>query len=80
MEFENLSESQVRDAITRLEDEGDNLAIEYRFAEGKAERLSDLVAELLKLQPDVLVVAGTPAVKAGARSNYQHSHNHADDE
>jgi hypothetical protein len=41
MEFENLSESQVRDAITRLEDEGDNLAIEYRFAEGKAERLSE---------------------------------------
>jgi ABC-type uncharacterized transport system substrate-binding protein len=44
--------------------EGDNLAIEYRFAEGKAERLSNLVAELLELKPDVLVVAGTPAVRA----------------
>jgi putative ABC transport system substrate-binding protein len=44
--------------------EGDNLAIEYRFAEGKAERLSNLVAELLELKPDVLVVAGTQAVRA----------------
>jgi ABC-type uncharacterized transport system substrate-binding protein len=44
--------------------EGDNLAIEYRFAEGKAEGLSNLVAELLELKPDVLVVAGTPAVRA----------------
>jgi putative ABC transport system substrate-binding protein len=43
---------------------GDNLAIEYRFAEGKAERLSNLVAELLELKPDVLVVAGTQAVRA----------------
>src|SRR5262249_59412878 len=44
--------------------EGDNLAIEYRFAEGEAERLSNLVAQLLELKPDVLVVAGTPAVRA----------------
>jgi putative tryptophan/tyrosine transport system substrate-binding protein len=44
--------------------EGDNLAIEYRFAEGKAERLSNLVVELLELKPDALVAAGTPAVRA----------------
>jgi putative tryptophan/tyrosine transport system substrate-binding protein len=44
--------------------EGDNLAIEYRFAEGETERLSNLVAELLELKPDVLVVAGTQAVGA----------------
>src|SRR5262245_6158835 len=44
--------------------EGDNLVIEYRFADGKAERLSNMVAELLELKPDVLVVAGTPAVRA----------------
>ena len=49
--------------------EGDNLAIEYRFAEGKAERLSDLVAELLELKPDVLVVAGTPAVRAAQEAS-----------
>jgi putative ABC transport system substrate-binding protein len=44
--------------------EGDNLAIEYRFAEGETERLSNLVAELVELKPDVLVVAGTQAVGA----------------
>jgi putative ABC transport system substrate-binding protein len=44
--------------------EGDNLAIEYRFAEGEPERLSNLVAELVELKPDVLVVAGTQAVGA----------------
>ena len=44
--------------------EGDNLLTEYRFADGKAERLSNMVAELLELKLDVLVVAGTPAVRA----------------
>jgi ABC-type uncharacterized transport system substrate-binding protein len=47
---------------------GDNLVIEYRFADGKAERLSNLVAELLELKPDVLVVAGTPAVRAAQKA------------
>src|SRR5215510_3911494 len=44
--------------------EGDNLVIEYRFADGKAERLSNMVAELLELKPDVLGVAGTTAERA----------------
>src|SRR5262245_1956108 len=48
--------------------EGDNLVIEYRFADGKAERLSNLVAELLELKPDVLVVAGTPAVRVAQKA------------
>src|SRR5262252_5483981 len=48
--------------------EGDNLVIEYRFADGKAERLSNMVAELLELKPDVLVVAGTPAVTAAQKA------------
>ena len=48
--------------------EGDNLVIEYRFADGKAERLSNMVAELLELKPDVLVVAGTPAVRAAQKA------------
>jgi putative ABC transport system substrate-binding protein len=48
--------------------EGDNLVIEYRFADGKAEHLSNLVAELLELKPDVLVVAGTPAVRAAQKA------------
>jgi len=35
--------------------EGQNIAIEYRFAEGKAERLPDLAAELVRLRVDVIV-------------------------
>jgi len=48
--------------------EGDNLLIKYRFADGKAERLSNMVAELLELTPDVLVVAGTPAVREAQKA------------
>jgi putative ABC transport system substrate-binding protein len=38
--------------------EGQNLLTEYRYAEGKSERLPDLAAELVRLQPDVLLAAG----------------------
>jgi putative ABC transport system substrate-binding protein len=60
--------------------EGDNLAIEYRFAEGEPERLSNLVAELVELKPDVLVVAGTQAVGAAQEATTSISHSHGDDE
>ena len=41
--------------------EGQNIVIEYRYAEGKAERLPDLAAELLRLKVDVIVSGGTLA-------------------
>jgi putative ABC transport system substrate-binding protein len=44
--------------------EGENLAIEYRWAEGKAERLPALAAELVRLGVDVIVTAGAPAITA----------------
>jgi ABC-type uncharacterized transport system substrate-binding protein len=44
--------------------EGQNLVMEYRWAEGKAERLPDLAAELVQLPVDVIVAAGTAAVRA----------------
>src|SRR5258708_22733989 len=45
--------------------EGKNIAFEYRFAEGKLERLPDLAAELVRLKVDVIVAAGgTPAILA----------------
>ena len=38
--------------------EGHNISIEYRFAEGKPERLPDLASELVGLKPDVLFPLG----------------------
>jgi putative tryptophan/tyrosine transport system substrate-binding protein len=46
--------------------EGHNLIIEPRFADGQAERLAELAAELLRLQPDLIVTQGEPAAKAMA--------------
>jgi putative ABC transport system substrate-binding protein len=39
--------------------EGKNIVIEYRYAEGKLERLPDLAAELVQLKVDVIVSAGS---------------------
>jgi putative ABC transport system substrate-binding protein len=41
--------------------EGQNVAIEYRSADGRTERLADLASELVRLNVDVLVTRGTPA-------------------
>ena len=38
--------------------EGQNIAIEYRYAEGKRDRIADLAAELVRLKVDIIVVAG----------------------
>src|SRR5262249_40878019 len=45
--------------------DGHNLAIEYRYAGGKPERLPDLAAALVRAKPDVLLALGgdvTPAI------------------
>jgi ABC-type uncharacterized transport system substrate-binding protein len=44
--------------------EGQNFVIEYRGAEGKEERLSDLAAELVRLHVDVIVAVGPSATRA----------------
>src|SRR5438552_1150062 len=46
--------------------EGKNIVIEYRWAEGKTERLPDLAAELVRLKVDVIVTGG-PAVNRLAK-------------
>jgi putative tryptophan/tyrosine transport system substrate-binding protein len=38
--------------------EGQNIATEYRYAEGKTNRLPELAAELVRLMVDIIVVAG----------------------
>ncbi|SCK33365.1 putative ABC transport system substrate-binding protein [Variovorax sp. HW608] len=44
--------------------EGRNLIIEYRSAEGRAERFPDLASELVRLKVDLIVTRGTPAAMA----------------
>jgi putative ABC transport system substrate-binding protein len=39
--------------------EGKNVVIEYRYAEGKLSRYPDLANEMVRLKPDVIVVAST---------------------
>ena len=47
--------------------EGQNAAIEFRTAEGKAERFPVIMAELARLKPDVIVAGGPEAVLHAAR-------------
>jgi ABC-type uncharacterized transport system substrate-binding protein len=44
--------------------EGKKIIIEYRFAEGKFDRLADLAAELVRLNVEVIVTAGVPPTRA----------------
>jgi putative ABC transport system substrate-binding protein len=48
--------------------EGHNLAIEYRYAEGRPERLPDLAADLVRLKPDVLFVLGGDVTPAAVKA------------
>jgi putative ABC transport system substrate-binding protein len=49
--------------------EGKNIVIEYRYAEGKLERLPDLAAELVRLKVDVIVTASNPAILAAKKAS-----------
>jgi ABC-type uncharacterized transport system substrate-binding protein len=48
--------------------EGKNIAIEYRFAEQKRERVTELAAELVRLQVDLIVASGTPTAAAAKKA------------
>jgi putative ABC transport system substrate-binding protein len=41
-----------------------NLAIEYRWAEGRNERYAEIAAEFVRLQVEVIVTSGTPSILA----------------
>jgi ABC-type uncharacterized transport system substrate-binding protein len=44
--------------------EGQNIAIEYRYAEGALDRLPSLAADLIRMKVDVILVSSTPAAVA----------------
>jgi putative ABC transport system substrate-binding protein len=48
--------------------EGKNLMIEWRFADGKLERLPGLAAELVQLKVDVIVAQSSPAISAAQKA------------
>ena len=78
--------SRIADRLERLRrelsqlgwNEGTNLTIESRFAEGKNDRLPELAADLVRLKVDLIVVTGLPEALA-AKERY-HYDPHRDDE
>ena len=67
--FEPVAESARAEGIRlalreRGHIEGQNITIEYRYAEGKNDRLPELAAELVRLKVDIIVVPGTGQARA----------------
>jgi putative ABC transport system substrate-binding protein len=48
---------------------GQNIAIEFRYAEGKVDMLPELAAELVRLKADIIVVAGGDALIRAAKNS-----------
>jgi putative tryptophan/tyrosine transport system substrate-binding protein len=75
----SVSSSAVEASVSHLEAfrqglhdlgyvESQNIAVEYRFAEGQEARLATLAAELVRLPVDVLVTRSAPAAHAARRA------------
>jgi ABC-type uncharacterized transport system substrate-binding protein len=48
--------------------DGKNIVIDFRYAEGKTDRLTGLVAELIQLKVDILVSGTTIAIRAAKQA------------
>ena len=48
--------------------EGTNISIDYRYAEGRFERLPDLAAELARLNVDLILTLGVPPTRAAKQA------------
>src|SRR6266481_1083837 len=56
---ESTGSEGIRQALRELGYiEGQNIVIEYRYAEGKLERVPELAAELVRLKVDLILVRG----------------------
>ena len=62
--FDGQSRPMIEQLRTDGWVEGANIAFEYRFDEGKRERLPALAADLVKLKVSAIVAVGTPAALA----------------
>jgi putative ABC transport system substrate-binding protein len=61
--YESTRASAIRSALRELGYiEGQNIAIEYRYAEGKLDRYPELAAELVRLKVDIILVTGGSAM------------------
>jgi len=48
--------------------DGKNIVVEHRYGGGKSESLSRIIAEFLQLKVDVIVVPGSPAIRAARQA------------
>src|SRR5215471_5631983 len=48
--------------------EGRTITIEYRWADGRSDRLAEIAAEFARLKVDIIVTGGTPAVMAAKQA------------
>jgi ABC-type uncharacterized transport system substrate-binding protein len=48
--------------------EGKNIAVDYRYIEGKTDRMLNLVGELVQLKVDVFVLLSTPSIRAAKQT------------
>jgi putative tryptophan/tyrosine transport system substrate-binding protein len=68
----SLDSARVGAFVQRLRElgriEGRNVAIEYRWADGRTERLSEFAAEFVRLKVDVIVTSATPPVVAAKQA------------
>jgi putative ABC transport system substrate-binding protein len=53
--FESTRSEAIRLALREL---GQNIAFEYRYAEGKVDRFPELAAELVRLKVDIILITG----------------------
>jgi putative ABC transport system substrate-binding protein len=64
----SLSDDAFRQGLRELGYiEGKNIIIEYRYADGKVDRLAKLAAELVQQKVDVIVTSGAPPVIRAAQ-------------
>src|SRR5262245_40417021 len=68
----NFSAFQVEGFRRGLRDlgylEGESIQVEYRYAEGKQDRIPSLVIELIQLKVDVLLLVTLPAIRAAKQA------------